>query len=122
MPAHLEPDSFLLALTRLFEQHAGDGSVWVTMKRTNLRPRKGATEEPPEGEACDFCCLVRATDGSHKFSTAVRLVLGALSVPDAAQVKGREVARFHAAFSLIQKAHTGALRQKTRTRERTPKA
>jgi len=107
MPAHLEPDSFLLELTRLYEQHASDGSVWVTLKRTNLRPRKGATEEPPAGEAGDYRCLVRATDGSRKFSTAL---------------KGKEVARFHAAYALIQKAHTGALRQKTRERPAKAKA
>jgi len=37
---HLEPDPFLNELNKLYEQNKNTGSVWVTFKRKDWRPRE----------------------------------------------------------------------------------
>jgi hypothetical protein len=96
--------------------------------------RAGRAAAPAEGEgadggdAGDFRCLVRATDGKRKFSTAVRGSARAAAWPAARdscasccvrrllglttcavrpllpQLAAKQVARFHASYSIIQKA------------------
>ncbi|CAI5536217.1 unnamed protein product [Closterium sp. Naga37s-1] len=106
----LEPDPFLNELTKLYERHKGAGTVWVTLKRSNLRkkPKGGEKKaggddvEEDESSAAEYRCVVRATDGKRKIST----LLGP-----------REHAKFQAAYALVLKAHMDSLKRKEK-RER----
>ncbi|CAI5932397.1 unnamed protein product [Closterium sp. NIES-64] len=105
----LEPDPFLNELTKLYERHKGAGTVWVTLKRSNLRKKpKGGEKaggddvEEDESSAAEYRCVVRATDGKRKIST----LLGP-----------REHAKFQAAYALVLKAHMDSLKRKEK-RER----
>eukprot|EP00887_Chlorella_sp_A99_P001824 scaffold19.g1824.t1 len=93
----LDNGKFLTELHRLFESHKDKGTVFVTMKRTNLKPRRGKNDysEHP------YVCLVRATDGKRKLSTSVA---------------GKDVARFHDSYTTIMRAHMDTLRKRERTR------
>ncbi|CAI5534379.1 unnamed protein product [Closterium sp. Naga37s-1] len=105
----LEPDPFLNELTKLYERHKGAGTVWVTLKRSNLRKKPkggekagGDDAEEDESSAAEYRCVVRATDGKRKIST----LLGP-----------REHAKFQAAYALVLKAHMDSLKRKEK-RER----
>ncbi|CAI7814692.1 unnamed protein product [Closterium sp. NIES-54] len=97
-------------LTKLYERHKGAGTVWVTLKRSNLRkkPKGGEKKaggddvEEDESSAAEYRCVVRATDGKRKIST----LLGP-----------REHAKFQAAYALVLKAHMDSLKRKEK-RER----
>lgn len=90
----LEPDPFLTELHKMYERNTASGTVWVTMKRTNLKPRK--SKKPPPKDA-EYRCLIRANDGKRHISTAV---------PAASQAK------FLQSFNVIMKAHMDALKKK----------
>lgn len=110
----LEPDPFLNELTKLFERTRSLGTVWVTMKRSTMKPvpkkpRTSGTLSAAESAAEeDFRCLVRATDGKKKFSTAVT---------------GKDQARFQAAYATVLRAHMSALKKRDKKDKRkAPKA
>ncbi|EFN51456.1 hypothetical protein CHLNCDRAFT_28011 [Chlorella variabilis] len=86
---------FLNELLRMYQANRELGSVWVTMKRTNLKPRR--SKKDYSGLACH--CLVRATDGRKKLSTVV---------------EGRDLARFNESYSTILKGHMDSLKKRVR--------
>ncbi|GAB4820626.1 hypothetical protein N2152v2_007672 [Parachlorella kessleri] len=93
----VDVDRFLTELHKLYERNKGKGTVWVTMKRTNEKPRKSKTD----WSHLELKCLVRATDGKRKLSTVVA---------------GKELARFQDSYSTILKAHCGSLKKRERVR------
>ncbi len=62
----LEPDPFLNELHKMYDRNK-NGSVWITMKRTNMKPRK--SKKPPTN--AEYVCLIRANDGKRHVSTTV---------------------------------------------------
>lgn len=91
-----DAEKFLHELHKLFERKKRAGTVWVTMKRSNQKPRNGkaaATATP-----ADYGCLIRATDGRRKLSTFLR--------------DGPELLRFQASYALILRAQTDALKKR----------
>ncbi|GIL43933.1 hypothetical protein Vafri_1518 [Volvox africanus] len=62
----LEPDPFLSELHKMYERNKS-GTVWITMKRTNMKPRKTKKPDPK----AEYVCLIRANDGKRHVSTTV---------------------------------------------------
>ncbi|PSC70582.1 transducin beta 3 isoform B [Micractinium conductrix] len=93
----LENAKFLTELHKLYEGNKTQGSVWVTMKRTNMKPRKGKKDYSEHA----YHCLVRATDGTRKLSTVVQ---------------ARELARFQESYTTIMRGHMDSLKKRDRTR------
>ncbi|KAG2495632.1 hypothetical protein HYH03_006232 [Edaphochlamys debaryana] len=62
----LEPDPFLSELHKMYERNK-ERTVWVTMKRTNMKPRKARKPDPKR----PYVCLIRANDGKRHISTTV---------------------------------------------------
>ncbi|KAK9908809.1 hypothetical protein WJX75_003183 [Coccomyxa subellipsoidea] len=99
----LDPDRFLNELGRLFERaKAKKNTVSVTLKRSNLKPRKTRNPDP----AAEYVCLVRATDGKRKISTTLN---------------AKEYARFQESYGTILKAHMDALKKREKTKTKTVK-
>ncbi|PNH12407.1 Signal recognition particle protein [Tetrabaena socialis] len=63
----LEPDPFLSELHKMYDRNKA-GTVWVTMKRSNMKPRKS---KKPETAKAEYVCLIRANDGKRHVSTTV---------------------------------------------------
>jgi signal recognition particle subunit SRP14 len=95
----LEPDPFLNELNKMFERTKGKGTVFVTMKRSSLKPRKGKAKV---AEA-DHRCLIRATDGKKKISTTL--------APE-------QAAKFSSSYALILRAHMDALKKREKVKVR----
>lgn len=93
----VDVDRFLTELHKLYERNKEKGTVWVTMKRTNEKPRKSKKDY----SHLEMKCLVRATDGKRKLSTVL---------------VSKDLARFQDSYSTILKAHTDALKKRERTR------
>ncbi|GAQ88874.1 signal recognition particle 14kDa family protein [Klebsormidium nitens] len=100
----LEPDPFLNELNKLYERNKSSTgparTVWITCKRSALQgpKKKGAPAAAGDAPAeADYKCLIRATDGKKKISTAVSV---------------KEVARFQTAYATVLKAHMDALKKK----------
>lgn len=95
-----EADTFLNELHKLFERKKKGGTVWVTMKRTNQKPRKSKKDYT----AVEYVCLIRATDGKRKISTSV---------------SASEYLKFQASYGLILRAQMDALkkREKVKTKK-----
>mmetsp|Transcript_39801 Transcript_39801/g.55271 ORF Transcript_39801/g.55271 Transcript_39801/m.55271 type:complete len:116 (+) Transcript_39801:133-480(+) len=107
----LDADKFLNALGKLYEQNKTSGTVYLTLKRSNLKPKPKrkkdgiAADDDIEGESV---CLIRATDGKKKISAAI----GA-----------KDHMRFQAAYSTLLKAHMDSLKKREREKKRSkPKA
>jgi signal recognition particle subunit SRP14 len=108
---HLSTDAFLNELSRLFKRHEAGGSVWVTLKRSSMRPtprkqppaktKAGKSKQPPAKRTgpLELVCLVRATDGDKKITTTV----GAA-----------DFAKFQASYTLILKANMDALKKRAK--------
>lgn len=96
---YCEADTFLNELHKLFERKKKGGTVWVTMKRTNMKPRKSQKQNTEE-----YKCLIRATDGKRKIATAV---------------SASEYLKFQASYGLILRAQMDALkkREKLKTKK-----
>jgi|Transcript_7557 signal recognition particle subunit SRP14 len=90
----LSNDEFLNELHKLYTQNKEKGSVYVTMKRSAMKPKTKRFANMPEE---DHVCLIRATDGKRKFSTT----LG-----------DGDNAKFQASYHTILKAHMDALKKK----------
>ncbi|KAK9842006.1 hypothetical protein WJX81_003819 [Elliptochloris bilobata] len=93
----LEADKFLNELGRLFERTKVKGSVSITMKRSNLKPRKS---RHPNSDAV-YHCLIRATDGKKKVTTTV---------------SGKDHVRFQGSYGTILKAHMDNLKRREKTK------
>ncbi|XLU45440.1 hypothetical protein S245_040254, partial [Arachis hypogaea] len=68
----LQLDPFLNELTIMFERSTETGSVWVTLKRSSLKPKAVRNKMAVAGEAIDYKCLIRFTNGKKTISTSVR--------------------------------------------------
>lgn len=97
---YCEADTFLNELHKLFERKKKGGTVWVTMKRTNMKPRSSKKKTGTE----EYKCLLRATDGKRKITTAV---------------SPSEYLKFQASYGLILRAQMDALkkREKVKTKK-----
>ncbi|EXC21057.1 Signal recognition particle 14 kDa protein [Morus notabilis] len=95
----LQPDPFLNELTSMFERSTEKGSVWVTLKRSSLKSKVQRNKQKTDGEAIEYRCLIRATDGKKTISTSV----GA-----------KDHMRFQASYATILKAHMTALKKRER--------
>ncbi|MED6169076.1 RNA-binding signal recognition particle subunit srp14 [Stylosanthes scabra] len=67
----LQLDPFLNELTSMFERSTGTGSVWVTLKRSSLKSKVVRNKMVTAGEAIEYKCLIRATNGKKTISTSV---------------------------------------------------
>ncbi|KAM7278114.1 hypothetical protein ACFE04_005248 [Oxalis oulophora] len=95
----LQVDPFLTELTALFEKTTDKGSVWVTTKRSSLKPKVQINKLKSAGEPIEYRCLIRATDGKKTISTSV----GA-----------KDHQKFQASYATILKAHMTALKKRER--------
>ncbi|KAK9788140.1 hypothetical protein WJX73_008983 [Symbiochloris irregularis] len=98
----LDPDRFLNELGKLFDTRKALGPVRITMKRSNMKPRKSRF---PQTDA-EYKCLIRATAGNKKISTAV----------SASQHK-----RFQSSYDTILKAQLDALKKREKTKSKSGK-
>ncbi|RDY06240.1 Signal recognition particle 14 kDa protein [Mucuna pruriens] len=90
----LQLDPFLNELTSMFERSTEKGSVWV--QRNKLLT---------SGEAIEYRCLIRATDGKKTISTSVG---------------PKDHQRFQASYATILKAHMTALKKRERKDKKKP--
>ena len=93
----LAPDPFLNELHKMYERSAEKGTVYVTVKRSCLKPRRSKILPASQRPASDFKCLVRASLGKSTIST---------TVPPHQHMK------FVSSINVIMKAHMGALKKK----------
>jgi signal recognition particle subunit SRP14 len=87
---------FLNELNKMFERKSK--TVWVTMKRTNMKPRK---TKKPESASKNYVCLVRANDGKRHVSTTVTVA---------------QQAKFQQSVNIIMKAHMDSLKKKEKSK------
>ncbi|KAI4332027.1 hypothetical protein L6164_016968 [Bauhinia variegata] len=95
----LQLDPFLNELTSMFERSTEKGSVWVTLKRSSLKSKAQKNKLATAGEAIEYRCLIRATDGKKTISTSVGQ---------------KDHQRFQASYATILKAHMTALKKRER--------
>jgi len=93
----LEADPFLNELHKMFERCKKSGSVWITMKRTSMKPRK--SKKQPSAD--DFRCLIRASDGKKKISTSL---------------SPSEHVKFQTSYSLLLRAQMDSLKKREKTK------
>ncbi|XP_021747834.1 signal recognition particle 14 kDa protein-like [Chenopodium quinoa] len=101
--APLNSDSFLNELTAMYERNTEKGSVWVTLKRSSMKSKVQRNKMNTAGEAIDYRCLIRATDGKKTISTTVG---------------PKEHQRFQASYATILKAHMTSLKKRERKDKR----
>lgn len=94
----LEPDPFLSELHKMYDRNKKSGTVWITMKRSNLKPRKG--KKPTSAE---YVCLVRANDGKRHVSTTVTQA---------------QYGKFSQSMVVIMKAQMDTLKKKEKSKEK----
>ncbi|XP_014493274.1 signal recognition particle 14 kDa protein [Vigna radiata var. radiata] len=102
---HLQLDPFLNELTSMFERSTEKGSVWVTLKRSSLKSKLQRDKLRTAGEAIEYRCLIRATDGKKTISTSVG---------------PKDHQRFQASYATILKAHMTALKKRERKDKKKP--
>ena len=96
----LDTDPFLNELNKMYERQKGSGTVWVTMKRTDMKPKKSKAKDKVR-DPTECKCLIRASDGKRHISTCL--------IP-AQQVK------FQQAMNVIMKAHMDALKKREKVK------
>jgi signal recognition particle subunit SRP14 len=103
----LENDQFLNELNRMFERSKSKGSVSLSMKRTNMKSRRSKQMKETEADvsAEEYVCLVRASDGKKKASTAVH---------------AKDYFKFQGSYSTILKAHMDGLKKKEKVKTAKP--
>ncbi|KAG4384994.1 hypothetical protein AAZX31_12G004000 [Glycine max] len=101
----LQLDPFLNELTSMFERSTKLGSVWVTLKRSSLKSKVQRNKLATAGEAIEYRCLIRATDGKKTISTSVG---------------PKDHQRFQASYATILKAHMTALKKRERKDKKKP--
>ncbi|KAF5185171.1 Signal recognition particle protein [Thalictrum thalictroides] len=99
----LQPDPFLSELTNMYERSTEKGSVWVTFKRSSMKSKVARNKMESKGEAIEFRCLIRATDGKKTISTSV---------------SAKDHQRFQASYATVLKAHMHALKKRERKDKR----
>mmetsp|Transcript_5797 Transcript_5797/g.12807 ORF Transcript_5797/g.12807 Transcript_5797/m.12807 type:complete len:107 (+) Transcript_5797:43-363(+) len=97
----LEENKFLTELNKLFERHKTVGSVWITMKRSNNKPR-GKKTDP---SSADYKCLVRAVAGKKDKKREI-----------ATLVSASQYLKFQQSMTVIMKAHMDALKKKEKVK------
>lgn len=95
---YLDPDPFLNELNKMYERNKSSGSVWITMKRSDLKPRKSKTRDE---DVAEYKCLVRANDGKRHVSTTV---------------SASQYLKFQQSVMVIFRAHMDALKRKEKTK------
>ncbi|XP_073004433.1 signal recognition particle 14 kDa protein [Typha latifolia] len=95
----LQPDPFLNELTSMYERNTEKGSVWVTLKRSCQKSKATRNKMASAGEAIEYRCLVRATDGRKTISTSL---------------SAKDHQKFQASYATILKAHMSALKKRER--------
>lgn len=100
----VDADKFLNELHKLYERNKTSGTVYVTTKRSNLKPtpKRKSTEPVPQP-----VMLIRATDGKRKISAAI---------------SAKEHVRFQTACITLQKAHMDSLKKREREKKKKGKA
>ncbi|CAA6667729.1 unnamed protein product [Spirodela intermedia] len=98
----LQPDPFLNELTSMYERNKEKGSVWVTLKRSPLASKVKMNKMKAAGEAIEYRCLVRATDGKRNISTSL---------------SAKDHQRFQASYATLLKAHMDALKKEGAQRQ-----
>ena len=94
----LESDGFLNELIKMYERNQQKGTVWVTMKRTNMKAKKS---KKPENQQLEYKCLIRANDGKRHIS---------------AVVGQSQYAKFSQSVIVIMKAHMDSLKKKEKSK------
>ena len=94
----LELDPFLTELSKLFERTKTSGTVFLTMKRTNMKPLSSKKPTQPE----DYKCLVRAKAGKRTISTIVA---------------GKDQAKFQMSYTTILKARMDGLKKREKQKK-----
>jgi signal recognition particle subunit SRP14 len=88
----LDENRFLTELTKMFDKTKENGSIWITMKKSNDKPISKKKAYPEE----DYQCLVRAVVGGKKDKKREITTL----VPAGAMLK------FHQSMNVIMKVRT----------------
>lgn len=83
----------------MFERSTEKGTVWVTLKRSSLKSKVQQNKLVTAGEAIEYRCLIRATNGKKTISTTVG---------------PKDHQRFQASYATILKAHMTALKKRER--------
>lgn len=98
---YCEADTFLNELHKLFERKKKGGSIWITMKRSNQKPLKSKKQKEQAAAAPEYKCLIRATDGKKKISTAV---------------SSNDYMKFQSSYALILRARIDALKKREKAK------
>ncbi|KAG4992451.1 hypothetical protein JHK82_025967 [Glycine max] len=135
----LQLDPFLNELTSMFERSTKLGSVWVTLKRSSLKSKVQRNKLATAGEAIEYRCLIRATDGKKTISTSYdegwdvtksrilfqhcgagfeNLAWGIATGGE--KVGPKDHQRFQASYATILKAHMTALKKRERKDKKKP--
>ncbi|XP_008790598.1 signal recognition particle 14 kDa protein-like isoform X1 [Phoenix dactylifera] len=96
---YLQPDPFLNELTSMYERNQEKGSVWVTLKHSSMKSKAKRKKMETEGEAIEYRCLVRATDGKKTIATSL---------------SAKDHQKFQASYATVLKAHMNALKKRER--------
>ncbi|OVA03151.1 Signal recognition particle [Macleaya cordata] len=83
----------------MYEHSTEKGSVWVTLKRSSMKSKLKRDKMVSAGEAIEYRCLVRATDGKKTISTSI---------------SAKDQQRFQASYATVLKAHMHALKKRER--------
>eukprot|EP00271_Cylindrocystis_brebissonii_P006219 TRINITY_DN18903_c0_g1_i1.p1 TRINITY_DN18903_c0_g1~~TRINITY_DN18903_c0_g1_i1.p1 ORF type:complete len:159 (+),score=38.69 TRINITY_DN18903_c0_g1_i1:351-827(+) len=126
----LDPDPFLNELTKLFEKTKTSGTVLVTFKASNLRPRKRrksgkggdkasaqASKPLAESEAEDEGGEGGSGEGPMDVDKGEPPVVCLIRVTDgkrkfSTSVSAKDHVRFQAAYATVLRAHMDALKKK----------
>ncbi|RZB93480.1 Signal recognition particle 14 kDa protein isoform B [Glycine soja] len=119
----------------MFERSTKLGSVWVTLKRSSLKSKVQRNKLATAGEAIEYRCLIRATDGKKTISTSVGMSLNpeycfntgagfenlAWGIATGGEKVGpKDHQRFQASYATILKAHMTALKKRERKDKKKP--
>ncbi|KAG5013833.1 hypothetical protein JHK86_026094 [Glycine max] len=123
----------------MFERSTKLGSVWVTLKRSSLKSKVQRNKLATAGEAIEYRCLIRATDGKKTISTSYdegwdvtksrilfqhcgagfeNLAWGIATGGE--KVGPKDHQRFQASYATILKAHMTALKKRERKDKKKP--
>jgi signal recognition particle subunit SRP14 len=103
MAPQLDESRFLTELGKLYERNKAKGSVWITMKSSNNKPRTKSGRVYPQE---DYKCLIRAVAGKKEKKKVIATLVGA-----------DRMAKFQQAMIVIMKANMDALKKKEKTRK-----
>ena len=99
----LDEARFLSELTKLFQATRDAGSLTITHKRLQQRPKRGADDATVETAPARFGVLVRAKTEKKKLSTVVN---------------GADLVKFQAQLAAVVRANASALKKKERAKKK----